>query len=95
MSFLIADVENMILGYCRIDIMPRQLESLVPVVAVDMYKAKGYGTTDVTETVKSISEGGRSVTIDTNRPSDNFLSSYYKRLNPFKNRKGRVPSELL
>lgn len=94
LSFLISDVENSILGYCRLDIMPRQLESLIPAIAADYYRSKGYGKEEAPEIVKSISEGNRSVSYAETSPDNNFLSAYYKRLNPFRNRKGRVPSEL-
>ena len=43
LSFLIEDTVNMIMAYCHIDVLPRQLESLVPKIAADMYRAKGYG----------------------------------------------------
>ena len=61
LSFLIEDTVNMILGYCRIEVLPRQLESLVPTIAADAYRAKGYGQTAAPEVVKSISEGDSSV----------------------------------
>lgn len=94
LSFLLEDAENLILGYCKIKAIPTQLESLVPVIAADMYRAKGYGREASPEDVKSISEGERSVSYDSKRPSENFLASYRSRLAPFKNRKGRVPSDL-
>lgn len=93
LSFLISNTVDMILGYCRIEILPRQLESLVPVIAADYYRAKGYGQESAPEMVKSISEGERSVTYaETNSDSD-FFASYHDRLKPFINRRGRLPSE--
>ncbi len=92
--FLIDDTVDMILGYCRIEILPRQLESLVPVIAADSYRAKGYGQTDAPEVVKSISEGERSISYAETNPDGDFLFSYYDRLKPFICRKGRVPSEV-
>ena len=94
LSFLIEDAENLILGYCRIDILPRQLESLVPTIAADAYRAKGYGQTSAPEVVKSISEGDRSVSYAETNPDNDFLSNYYSRLNSFRSRKGRVPSDV-
>ena len=41
LSFLIEDTVNMIMAYCHIDILPRQLESLVPKISADMYRVKG------------------------------------------------------
>lgn len=93
LNFLIEDTQNLILGYCRLEFLPKQLESLVPVVAADMYRAKGYGEAAAPELVKSISEGDRSVTLADTAPDDDFLLNYYTRLKPYINRKGRVPSE--
>ena len=95
LSFLIGETVDMILGYCRIDILPRQLESLVPVIAADMYRAKGYGQESAPDVVKSITEGSRSVSYAEVSTDDSFLENYYKRLNPYVNRRGRVPSEVI
>ena len=94
LSFLIDDVKAMILGYCRICFLPRPLESLVPVIAADMYRAKGYGGESAPEIVKSISEGQRSVSFDSKTPDSDFLANYYDRLKPFVNRRGKVPSDV-
>ncbi len=94
LSFLIDDVVNLILGYCRICFLPRPLESLVPVIAADMYRAKGYGGESAPEIVKSISEGQRSVSFDSKTPDGDFLTNYYDRLKPFVNRRGKVPSDV-
>lgn len=95
LSFLISDTVNLIMGYCRIDTLPRQLESVVPALAADMYRAKGYGKTEAPSVVKSISQGERSVSYaDNNLSDESILTNYYNRLNPFRNRKGRVPSEV-
>lgn len=88
LSFLIDDTVNLILGYCRICFLPRPLESLVPVIAADMYRAKGYGGESAPEIVKSISEGQRSVSFDSKTPDSDFLANYYDRLKPFVNRRG-------
>lgn len=93
LSFLIDDTVNMILGYCRIEVLPRQLESLVPTIAVDMYRAKGYGHETAPEVVKSISEGERSVSYAETNPDNDFFANYHDRLKPYINRKGRVPSD--
>lgn len=94
LSFLIDDTVNLILGYCRIDTLPRQLESLVPVIAAEMYRRKGYGSAAMPDVIKSISEGERSVTYADNISETDLLMNYYKRLNPFINRRGKVPSDV-
>lgn len=94
LSFLIDDTINLILGYCRIEVLPRQLESLVPTIAADMYRAKGYGQEAAPEIIKSISEGERSVSYADTTPDNDFFTNYHDRLKPYVNRKGRVPSEI-
>lgn len=95
LSFLIDDAVNMIFGYCRIEILPRQIESLVPMIAADVYRANNYGDTSPAEDIKSITQGDRSVTLESSRPTtETILRNYYARLNPYVNRRGRVPSEV-
>lgn len=97
LSFLIDDTVNMILGYCRIEVLPRQLESLVPVIAADMYRRKGYGTSEAPQQIQSITQDKRSVSFKSSSDTDTeeFLKEYEARLKPFRCRKGRLPSELL
>lgn len=95
LSVILEDVYNLILGYCRLEAMPRQLWSLLPIIAVDVYRAKGYGQKDAPEDIKSVSEGQRSYSIESGRMKDEeILSNYYKRLMPYRNMRGRVPSEI-
>lgn len=95
LSFLIDDTVNMILGYCRIEILPRPLESLVPVIATEMYRRKGYGKADAPQSIKSVTEDKRSVSFESGvADADEFLKEYEARLKPFVCRKGRVPSDI-
>lgn len=94
LSFLIDDCISLILAYCRIEFLPQQLKSLVPMIVADMYRAKGYGAEEAPQTIKSVTEGSRSETYDTNTPNEDILASYSKRLEPYRNIKGRVPSDV-
>ncbi len=95
LSFLIDDAVNMILGRCHIEILPRQLESLVPVVAADMYRRKGYGKSDAPQTVKTVTQDKRSVSFESGvSDTEDFLAEYEVRLKPFIRRRGRVPSDI-
>ena len=96
LSFLIDDTVNLILGYCRISILPRQLESIVPVIAADMYRRKGYGKSEAPQVIKSVTQDKRSVSFkdSADTDTDEFLKEYEARLKPFRNRRGRIPSEL-
>ena len=95
LEYLLADAESLVLGYCKIESAPPQLESVIPAIAADMYREKGYGAQDAPEYVKSVSEGERSVTMERINPADydSFLFSYKPRLDKFVSRKGRVPSD--
>lgn len=95
LSFLIDDCVNLVLSYCRIEELPKRLESLIASMSVRMYRDNGYGQTDAPQTVSSISEGSRSVSYKNNSDcADRFLNSYKARLEPFRCRRGRVPSDL-
>ena len=93
LSFIIEDTENLVNGYCHTDTVPVKLESLIPVMAADMYRRKGYGQEEAPQKVKSISEGDRSISFGEFSTSE-FLSEYESRLKPFRCRRGRLPSEL-
>lgn len=94
LQFLLDEVRDMICGYCRIDDVPTKLESLIPIIAADLYRRKGYGSAETPQIVSGITEGDRSVTYSkTEKENADVLESYYARLNPFRSRRGRVPSE--
>ncbi|MCC8160117.1 MAG: phage head-tail connector protein [Oscillospiraceae bacterium] len=94
LSLLVLDAENMIMGYCRIDFIPSQLESLIPMLAADMYRGKGYGSAEKSSAVKKIVEGEREVEYAEEESVTDFLAAYYERLKPFRARKGYVPSDI-
>lgn len=91
--FLIDDCINRILSYCKIEEIPAELETLIPIMTVRYYHVSGI---DGTEDVQSISQGQRSVTYanETVR-RDDWLNDFRSRLDPFKCKKGLVPSDVL
>lgn len=93
LSFVIDDCVNLITSYCHTDEVPTKLESLVPIMAADMWRRKGYGNEAAPKEVKSISQGDRSVSYQsTVLDTETFLKEYEARLKPF--RRGRVPSDV-
>ena len=95
LEFCIDEAKSLILGYCRIDTLPDALASTSAAIAADLFRAKGYGETQAPEEVKSMTEGQRSVTFESTRPTEgNILSNYYRRLKPYRNLRGRVPSDV-
>lgn len=91
-NFCIEDAENTILNYCRLSFIPRPLESLVSLIAADMYRVNGYGSEKLPQDITSISQGERSVAYATHR-ADDVMERYYSRLKPY--RRARVPSEVV
>lgn len=95
LQFLLDEVRDMICGYCRIDEVPTKLESLIPVIAADLYRCKGYGETEAPQAVSSLTQDKKTVSFQKNETESDLLSNYYRRLRPFINRRGRVPSEVV
>jgi hypothetical protein len=92
LQLLITEAENLILGYCRIEEVPVQLESCVPLIAADLFRRGNYG--DTTAAVKSLSEGSSSVTFNVSEAGADILRGYYARLKPYRIWRGRVPSDI-
>lgn len=79
------DAVNAVLSYCRIEVLPRQLEGLIPQLVSEQY------TKNTSGGVKAITEGERR--IEYADGDYDFLSAYYERLKPFINRRVYLPSE--
>ena len=82
----IEDVNQAIKSYCRIEFIPRQLESLIPMIAARLYNAG-------LDNVEEISEGDRKIRFF-GSPTD-VLGGFDDRLLPFINRRGVLPSEVV
>lgn len=87
LSYLIDDSISEILAYCRLDILPRQLEGLAIELAVSRFESAQRGSD-----IKSLTQGERRVEYSDGRAD--FLSKHKARLDAFVNRAGRLPSEL-
>ena len=97
LTFLIDDMENLINSYCHTAEVPTKLRSLVPQMAAEMYRRKGYGQTAAPQVIKSVTEDKRSVSFETSSAStdtDEFLKEYESRLKPYRCRKGFLPSDI-
>ena len=77
LQFLLDEVRDMICGYCRIDEIPTKLESLVPVIAADLYRRKGYGEAEAPQEISTITEDKRSVSFHKQETETDFLKNYY------------------
>lgn len=85
LTLLTDDTISAVLSYCRIEVLPRQLEGLIPQLVAEQYK-KG-----VSDGVRAITEGERR--IEYSDADYDFLSSCHERLKPFISRRVYVPSE--
>lgn len=87
LQFIFDEAVCEILSYCRLQSLPEQLAGTAARLAADIWNSeykKGK--------IKTISEGERSITYDI--PSPHINSGLRSILNPFINRKGRVPDDL-
>ncbi len=86
LSLLIDDTVNAVLSYCRIEVLPRQLVSLIPVIVTEKYRL------NKNDGVKALTEGERRVEYCDG--DYDFLAAYAARLKPFVSRSVKVPSDL-
>lgn len=84
--FLIEDTTEAVLSYCRLEVLPRQLVSLIPTIVARKYRSNS------NMGVKSVTEGERRV--EYCDEAYDFLQEYAMRLKPFVSRKVQVPSEV-
>lgn len=92
LRLILEETEDFVKSYCKCKTVPSKLESLIPVIAADVYRHKGYGKSDAPQRVKSISQGERSVSYENEPRTNDVFAAYYKRLNPY--RRAMVPSEV-
>lgn len=86
LMILIDDVINAVMSYCRIDVFPTQLVSLIPVIVTGLYRG------NLKEGVKAVTEGERK--IEYSDDNYDYLKKYEERLKPFVSRKVKLPSDL-
>ncbi len=86
LMLLIDDTVNAVLSYCRLDVLPRTLVSLIPTLTAERYRL------NMREGVKSVTEGERRVEYAEGK--NNFLSEYAERLKPFVSRNVKLPSDI-
>lgn len=86
LMILIDEAINAVLSYCRLEVLPRQLVSFIPVIAARQFRS------DKNVGVKSVAEGERRV--EYCDEDYDFLSEYATRLRPFISRQIKLPSDL-
>lgn len=86
LKFLIDDTIAAVLAYCRLEVLPRQLEGFVASISARRLTHISGGD------IKSVTEGDRRV--EYRDEEYDFLSEYAERLKPFMSRAAYVPSEM-
>lgn len=89
LALILEEARDYILVYCRRETFPPQLESLVPRMAAALYRHNGYGQAEIPQTVKSVSQGNRSVSYEVQSAAEVF-ERFHKLLNPY--RRALTPS---
>lgn len=85
-GLLLEDTENAVNAYCRTEVLPRQLEGFVSVIAAKRYTALK------NEGIKAVSEGERR--LEYFEDCNDYLSGFENRLKPFVSKRVWLPSEV-
>ena len=89
LQFVIDKTTDMILNYCRIVELPKQLENVMLNMCVDMYRAENLGQGNAQGAVTGITEGDVSVSFGSSAiaagdPGITFLRNYTAQLDRFR-----------
>ena len=96
LKFIIDDCTYRALSYCKRKDMPEEMQSLIVAMAVRAYRVCGYGSETEPDTVTSFKQGERSETYEDGAVKrDDWINDFKGRLEPFRIRKGKVPSEVV
>lgn len=88
-EFIVDRAWEMICDYCRLETVPEGLKNTLLSMAVDIFRAEGYGETEAVGNVKSVTEGDVSVSFGSalsaaDNPSMAFLKNYEAQLNRYR-----------
>ena len=78
LQFALDDVEETVLNYCNLDTLPKGLVKTAYRMAIDLYRAEGFGQEAIEGGVSSISEGGATVSFKSSNYDTSFTSSLLK-----------------
>lgn len=89
LDFVIEKTTEMICNYCRVEAVPLGLKAVFLDMCVDVYRAESLGQEMAEGTLKSITEGGVSVSLQSPySTADNasmvFLRNYTEQLNRYR-----------
>ena len=93
---IIDECIDRVVNYCRRDDFPDGLVSLLPIMAHRAYISGGYGRAEPTGAVTSIKQGDRTVSYEGIASANgDWMDDFISRLEPYRRRKGRLPSECI
>ena len=78
LQFVLDDVEETILNYCHLATLPKGLVKTAYRMAMDLYRAEGFGQEAIESGVSSISEGGATVSFKSSNYDTSFTISLLK-----------------
>ena len=78
LQFVLDDIEETVLNYCNLDTIPKGLVKTAYRMAMDLYRAEGFGQETIESGVSSISEGGATVSFKSSNYDTSFTSSLLK-----------------
>ncbi|VIG06979.1 phage protein [Clostridioides difficile] len=87
LEFILEDVEEIVKNYCNISVIPKELNSTVLRMSIDMYKNESLGSEDIAlGSISSISEGDTSVSYRSSSSEfkESLLKDYKSQLNRYR-----------
>lgn len=94
LAIIIDECTDRVVNYCRRDDFPDGLVSLLPIMAHRAYIGGGYGKTEQTGAITQVKQGDRTVTYESvANANGEWFDEFIARLEPYRRRKGKLPSE--
>lgn len=87
LEFALENAEEIVRNYCHVEEVPKELSTTVFRMSMDLYRSENIGNESGSETVKSISQGDTSVTLETSGGTDykqSILKNYETQLRKYR-----------
>lgn len=86
-EFTLNKVEDIIKNHCNIKKIPKELETTVLSMAIELYRTENFGNEEEGKDIKSIAVGDTTTTFETKSNKDiskELLKNYRAQIDPFK-----------
>lgn len=87
LEFTLDKIEETIKNYCNIRQIPKELETTVLSMAMELYRIENFGSEELGKDIKSIAVGDTTTTFESNTSKDvakGLLKNYTTQIDPFK-----------